>query len=189
MHAIEPHFGWMHLYQAHQDPRSPFYGNEYSEFHFTNRIYNYAVHPQWENFGSETLLVKILFADYHSGFAILEFIGEWNDCINNDMMWLKREVLDVLILEGIDKFIFFTDHVLNFHGSDDAYYAELWEDIPGGWVVLLELRDHIFKEMLEYNIDTYLNLDEDGEGLEKWRQMKPERIFEIISSRMPELLT
>ena len=34
-------------------------------------------------------LYKITFADYEEGFGILGagIIGEWNDCINNDIMF------------------------------------------------------------------------------------------------------
>ena len=41
MHTIEPFYNWQHLYVAAQDPQSPFYGTEYSEFEFSKTIYNY----------------------------------------------------------------------------------------------------------------------------------------------------
>jgi imidazoleglycerol phosphate synthase glutamine amidotransferase subunit HisH len=52
MHDIEPHFGWRHLYIAAEDPHSPFYRRKYSEFYFTNTVYNYYIHPQWDEFGT-----------------------------------------------------------------------------------------------------------------------------------------
>ena len=61
MHNIEPFFNWRHLYSAEEDPKSPFYGRTYSEFEFTQVIYNYYIHPQWDDFGSRTLYLKILF--------------------------------------------------------------------------------------------------------------------------------
>ena len=85
MHSIEPYYKWREFYRSDKDPASPFYGEEYSEFHFTNHIYNFAIHPQWDNFGSETLLLKILYVDYDRGYTIIELIGEWNDAINNDI--------------------------------------------------------------------------------------------------------
>ena len=41
--------------------------------------------------------LKVLYADYDKNFIVLEFIGEWNDCIYNDVMQLKRNVIDLLI--------------------------------------------------------------------------------------------
>lgn len=41
MHDIEPFYNWRHLYTADEDPRSPFYGREYSEFEFSQTVYNY----------------------------------------------------------------------------------------------------------------------------------------------------
>ena len=81
MHDIEPFFNWRHLYVSEEDKRSPFFGIEYSEFQFTQTVYNYFIHPQWDDFGSQTLYLKVLFVDYDTGFCIIEFIGEWNDAI------------------------------------------------------------------------------------------------------------
>ena len=50
--------------------------------------------PLWDEFGSSTLYMKILMADYQEGYAIIELIGEWNDAIENDIMILKRDVID-----------------------------------------------------------------------------------------------
>ena len=60
MHAIEPYFNWRDFYISSEDSRSPFFGREYSEFHFVDQVYNYVIHPQWDNFGSSTLFLKIL---------------------------------------------------------------------------------------------------------------------------------
>ena len=80
MHHLEPFYGWTDLYRSENDRSSPFYGREYSEFEFTNKIYNYAIHPQWDSFESPTLLLKVLYANYTKGYAIIELLGEWNDC-------------------------------------------------------------------------------------------------------------
>src|SRR3954470_11188825 len=104
MQDIEPHFRWRDLYQSEHDDNSPFFDREYSEFEYSNKIYNYFIHPQWDEFGSPTLYAKIIFADYAEGYAIIELIGEWNDAISNDVMWLKREVAEILIDKGINKF-------------------------------------------------------------------------------------
>ena len=100
MHNIEPFFNWRHLYTAEEDPKSPFYGRTYSEFEFTQVIYNYYIHPQWDDFGSRTLYLKILFIDYDEQYVIIELMGEWNDAIENDIMELKREIVDHLSKKG-----------------------------------------------------------------------------------------
>ena len=57
-----------------------------------NKAFLSSLQNQWDDFGSSTLYIKILFADYDGGFAIIELIGEWNDAINNDIMLLKRDM-------------------------------------------------------------------------------------------------
>ncbi len=60
---------------------------------------------------------------------MLEFIGEWNDCLFNDIMLLKREVIDPLTAAGVSKFVLIGENVLNFHHSDDAYYEEWFDEV------------------------------------------------------------
>src|SRR5437868_6586538 len=129
MQNIEPYDNWQYLYTSEEDERSPFYGREYSEFAYTQTVYNYYIHPQWDEFGSSTLYLKVLMADYTSGFAIIEMIGEWNDAIENDIMTLKRDVIDVFLREGIYKYILIAENVLNFHSSDNSYYEEWYDDV------------------------------------------------------------
>ena len=105
MHEIEPFYNWRHLYVSEEDERSPFYGRIYSEFEYTQTIYNYYIHPQWDDFGSRTLYLKVLLADYDEQYVIIELFGEWNDAIENDIMNLKREVTDKFFEAGITKFI------------------------------------------------------------------------------------
>lgn len=140
---------------AEEDERSPFFGREYSEVYFTDAIYDHYIHPQWDNIGSSTLFLKLLFADYEDGFAIVELLGEWNDTLHNDIMILKRDIIDTLIDEGIQKFILIGDNVLNFHSSDDSYYEEWFEDIEDGWIVLLNFRDHVLRDFSEVGADQY----------------------------------
>ena len=129
MHDIEPFFNWRHIYIAEEDKRSPFFGRTYSEFEFSQTVYNYFIHPQWDEFGSRTLYLKIIYVDYELHFAIIEMIGEWNDAIENDIMELKREIIDLLEKEGIYKYILITENVLNFHSSDKEYYQEWFEEV------------------------------------------------------------
>ena len=119
---IEPFYKWREEYYISEDDNhSPFHGKTYSDFTTENTVYNYYLHPHWDYFGSETLYLKILYADYERGEAIIEFIGEWNDAIGNDVMHLKRNVIESLIDNGISKFVLIVENVLNFHGDEDDY--------------------------------------------------------------------
>jgi len=187
MHTLEPYYNWRHLYIASEDYRSPFSGYQNSETHFTDHIYDHLIHPQWDNFGSETLFVKVLFADYETGFAVLEFMGEWNDLLGNDIMFLKRDIIDVMIGEGITKYILIFENVLNFHADLTDYYEEWIDDLDDGWVAALNLREHVLDEMSTYGIDQYLVL---GGRLNDiaWRTKKPKQIFnqieELVARRL-----
>lgn len=187
MHDIEPHFGWRERYQAERDEYSPFFGRQYSEFGYSNRVYNYLIHPQWDEFGAETLYLKLLWTDYNRNYAIIEMIGEWNDAVHNDIMHLKREFLDQLIGNGILHFIFILEGVLNFHGDETDYYEEWLEEIreDGGWVVLLNTLDHVEQELTQTRLDNYLHFGGHLNSL-TWRPQKPERIFEVIEGLIQE---
>lgn len=179
MQDIEPHYRWRDLYQAEHDNRSPFFEREYSEFEYSNQIYNYLIHPQWDEFGSNTLYAKILFADYHEGFAIIELIGEWNDAINNDVMLLKREIAEILMANGITKFILIGENVLNFHSSDDCYYEEWFQDLDDGWIVALNFQEHVLEEFRRNNIDYYLNFGGELDTL-IWRRLSPVQLYQTV---------
>jgi hypothetical protein len=179
VHDVEPHFAWINLYSAAADERSPFFNREYNEFYFDKTVYNYYIHPQWDHFGSNTLYIKILFADYQEGFAIIEMMGEWNDALYNDIMQLKREVLELLMHEGINKFILIGENVLNYHASDDSYYEEWFQDVEDGWIAMLNFRDHVVEEFRRERIDYYLNF---GGQLDEvaWRTLGPRPLFALI---------
>ena len=122
MQDIEPFYNWRYIYVSEEDKHSPFYGRTYSEFEFSLTVYNYYIHPQWDDFGSRTLYLKVLLADYEEKYAIIEMIGEWNDAIENDIMELKREVLEKFMSKGIFKFILIGENVLNYHSDGKDYY-------------------------------------------------------------------
>jgi hypothetical protein len=187
MHDIEPYWSWRDYYIASEDERSPFYKREYSEFEYTHAIYNYLIHPQWDHIGSPTLYLKILYADYDLSFGIIEFIGEWNDCINNDIMFLKRNIIEKMINEGIRKFILIGDNILNFHASDDCYYQEWSEEIENGWIAALNFRKHIIKEFESQRIHYYLTFSEDLDQL-NWRNYTPFQLYEKVESLMTKRL-
>jgi len=187
MHDIEPHYLWRTKYIAAYDERSPFYGYENSEVYFTDKIYDHLIHPQWDNFGTETLFIKQLYADYTLGFTVLEFFGEWNDALHNDIMMLKRDVLEPIMQEGINKFILIGENLLNFHAGDLDYYDEWMEELDEGWVSLVNFRPHVLDEIKQYGIDQYLNFGGDLDVLE-WHTWGPNKMFarvsEIVSRRL-----
>ena len=186
MQNIEPYFNWRHLYTAEEDRRSPFYERTYNEFQYTHLVYNYYIHPQWDEFGSSTLYLKLLFTDYDQHFAIIELLGEWNDAIENDVMTLRRNITDLLYKQGIYKFILIGENVLNFHSSDDSYYEEWNEQVidDGGWIVILNLPEQSSHDFKKARITNYLEMFE----LLQWRTLKPEIIFSIIDEGMGKRL-
>jgi hypothetical protein len=183
MHHIEPHYRWRDDYIASEDSNSPFYGRKYSEFHYSHQLYNFYLHPQWDEFGSSTLYGKILFVDYVEGFTLIELIGEWNDTLHNDIMFLKRNVVDRLMGKGITKFVFFCENVLNFHAAEDDYYAEWVEELneEDGWVALLNTRKHVYEEMYDARLDHYLLFGDDYNDI-NWRTQKPGLVFHLIEA-------
>ena len=183
MHAIEPHYLWRDYYIASEDKRSPYFGHVNSEFEFTDAIYNYLIHPQWDPIESTTLFVKVIMADYQDGYAIIEMMGEWNDLLYNDIMFLKRNLIDEMIHEGINKFIIIGENVLNFHSSDDSYYEEWFEDVEDGWISFLNFREHVLDSFSEANIDYYLLSGGKLNDL-AWRTYKPQDLFLKIESEM-----
>lgn len=183
MHEIEPYYKWRDDYIAAEDERSPFYETEYSEFHYDKQIYNYLLHPQWDYFGSNTLYLKILFVDYDRNYAIIELIGEWNDAIDNDIMLLKREIIETIMNEGIDKFILIGENVLNFHSSDDCYYEEWFQEIEDGWIAGINFRQHVIDEFRANNIDYYINFGGELDEV-NWRQLKPLQFFKKVEEQL-----
>lgn len=188
MHLIEPYYAWIKYYNSSLDERSPYHGKEYNYDQYSEEIYGYYIDPEWDFMGSETLYIKILFADYEKGFAVIEFIGEWNDAINNDIMHLKRNIIDYLTLQGINKYILIGENVMNFHGSDDCYYEEWFEDMEEGWIVAINFPKFVTDEWNLYNVGNFLIYSGDLE-IANWRTLKPaallERVTGILQRRIP----
>lgn len=187
MHHIEPHYNWRDFYIASEDELSPFYEREYSEFEFTDKLYNYVLHPQWDSFGSETLFLKIIYTDYDEGYTIIELIGEWNDVINNDIMTLKRDIVEHLMANGIDKFILIGENVLNFHYSDDCYYEEWFDELDEGWIAFVNFQDHVLREFKEINLDQYFVMGGKLEDI-SWRTFNPSQFYAKISNYVQKRL-
>lgn len=187
MHDIEPFYNWRHIYVSEEDPLSPFYGRTYSEFEFSQTVYNYYIHPQWDDFGSRTLYVKVLLADYEEQYAVIEMIGEWNDAVENDIMELKREILEKFMYEGINKIILIAENVLNFHNGEADYYEELAEEIrdASGWIVCLNMPEQTQYDFRRAHLDRYIELID----LDNWRTYKPFHLFKKIDSEQKARLS
>jgi hypothetical protein len=190
MHDLEPYFNWRHRYSAEEDERSPFFGIEHSEFEFTNAVYDHAIHPQWDAFGSETLYLKVLFTDYDAGVTIIELIGEWNDLLGNDVMFLKRDLIEPMMSHGIDKFILIGENVLNFHPGDEEYYSEWYDEAADsdGWIALLNFREHVRQDMRTANIDQYFLLGGQLDQMD-WRTFEPEDLVEKVATHVRRRLS
>ncbi len=187
MHNIEPFYNWLDCYDQADDKKSPFYKVENNQFEYNNTIYNHLIHPQWDAFGSETLYLKVLFANYKLGQCIIEFIGEWNDLIGNDIMYLKQQVVDLFIGKGITKFILIGENILTFHSDDDSYYEEWFDDIEDGWIVALNFREHVLEDIKKSNIDSYIHFGSVFDSF-NWRKYEPKNLFEVIDLNVTKRL-
>lgn len=195
MHEIEPFSNWLKYYNSSEDSRSPFFEKTYNFDQYSDTIYGYYIDPAWDFMGSETLYIKILYTDYARGATIIEFLGEWNDTINNDIMHLKRNIIDELLAAGISKFILIGENIMNFHGSDDSYYEEWFDevedvekkDVPG-WIAAVSFPDFIQEEFRKYHIDQYINM---GGTLQisNWRTMHPRTFIDVVENLISRRLT
>lgn len=188
MHQIEPYYGWNQFYDSSEDDESPFHQKEYNYDLYSENIYGYYIDPGWDFFGSETLYLKILYSNYEAGFTVIEFIGEWNDALNNDIMHLKRNLVEHLLGNGINKFILIGENILNFHGSDDSYYEEWFDEVEDGWIAAVNFRDFVEDEMAAYEIDQYINF---GGKLQivNWRTMSPANFYKLVDQMMQRRLS
>ncbi|MEM6631489.1 MAG: hypothetical protein AAF694_17540 [Bacteroidota bacterium] len=188
LHHIEPFYGWLNRYNHEADPRSPFHKVEHNLFYFDRSINRIPAHPLWDEIGSESLLVKILYADYSEGFAIIELFGEWNDLFENDFKLLAENCLTYLIDHGITRFILVCENVFHIYPDSDDYYQALQEELGfEGWMCTLRPRDEVWSEMLQYGIDSYFYrsplLDE-----VPWRKIPPLQLYRMVEDRMCKLL-
>jgi len=110
----------------------------------------------------------------------MELIGEWNDAIENDIMTLKREVIDHFQSSGINKFILIVENVLNFHSSDDSYYEEWCEDVKdkNGWAILVNMPEATQYDFRKSRLDKYIPILE----IPNWRTYKPDALFQRIDN-------
>ncbi len=182
MQSIEPYYHWRDYYRAEDDERSPFFGNEYSEFEYANTIYDHYIHPQWDSIESETLFAKLLYVNYDEGYAFVELIGEWNDILYNDIKLLKENLLELLVFEGVNKIVLIGRNVLNFHAGDDDYYQELVEELEDGWLIGVQFSQHVKSEFIDNGLGSHiLFLSEENEMNTGWSNQKPDNTFARIT--------
>mgnify|MGYP006267077413 CR=1 FL=1 len=184
---IEPFYGWLRLYSHDQDKRSPFHEVEHNQFYYDRSINHIPAHPLWDDFGSESLLLKILYADYQEGYAIIELFGEWNDLFDNDFKLLAENCLTYLIDEGINKFILICENVFHIYPETDDYYQALHEELEDGWLCAMRLRGHVREEMESYGIADYFYMSPLLDDV-SWRKLKPIQLYQLVQTRMPKLL-
>lgn len=187
LYEVEPYYGWLPFYSHDKDPFSPYHKVEHNLFYLDRTMNNIPVHPLWDTIGSESLLVKILFADYQTGYAVVELFGEWNDLFENDYKLLAERCLTYLIDQGIQRFIFICENVFHIYLESDDYYEALQEELEGGWISLIRPRDRVLEEMQDYQIDHYFYhspiLDE-----VPWRKLKPFQLYAMVEARMGKVL-
>jgi hypothetical protein len=187
MHELEPYYNWRSLYIASEDPNSPFYGQQYSEFEYSNAIYDYFIHPQWDQFESNTLYLKILYVSYDLQYCVIELIGEWNDAIYSDIMSLYRNVIEQLLENDIKYFIMIGENVLNFHFDTTDYYEEWVDNIGEGWIIGINFRGHVIKEFEKANLDYYIALGGKFDDF-SWRSMTPDQLFNKLNALVTKRL-
>lgn len=186
MHEIEPYDNWQKYYRTEKDVRSPFFGRDYG-IYYVNDVYGYLIDPRWDEFGSETFYCKILYTDYATQAVVIELFGEWNDTLHNDIMHFKRNVIDILTKNGIQKFILISENILQFHGGDTDYYEEWFEDAEDGFIALINARDFVVDEMKKYRLDYYLNMGGTLQ-LDNWRTVKPQKLVAAVEALMQRRL-
>jgi hypothetical protein len=76
---------------------------------------------------------------------------------------------------------------MNFHGSDDCYYEEWFEEIEDGWIVAMNFQEHVSEEMTNFNLDWYINM-KGGLDIFNWRTLKPNVLFNRIESMIAKRL-
>ncbi|MDX1906637.1 MAG: hypothetical protein SF053_06340 [Bacteroidia bacterium] len=183
LHDIEPFYGWLDLYSHETDTLSPFHEVEHSQFYYDRSVNQIPAHPLWDEIGSESLLVKILFADYEAGYAIIELFGEWNDLYDNDFKLLAENCLTWLVDNGINQFILICENVFHAYLERDDYYEAMQEELEDGWICILRARETVQVEMDAYGIMSYFYRSPILDEL-AWRRMRPRQLYDLIADRM-----
>ena len=82
--------------------------------------------------------------------------------------------------EGIRKFILIGENVFNFHGADELYYEEWFEEVEEqGWIAAVCFPEFIQQEFRKYRIDQYVNMGGTLQ-LDQWRTVHPSKFCELV---------
>ena len=102
--------------------------------------------------------------------------------------WIIRCVGDdrqssYVLANHIYKYVLVCENVLNFHGSDDCYYEEWYEDVceEDGWICLINTLDHVEQEMKDTRLQYYINFGDLYSNL-NWRAQKPQNVFKTVEA-------
>ena len=119
--------------------------------------------------------------NYDLQYCVIEMLGEWNDLLYNDIMFLYRDVIETLLESDIKYFILIGENVLNFHADSNDYYDEWFNNIADGWIVGINFRDFVIKEFEEANIDFYISFSGEFDEF-AWRNILPDQLFEKVNT-------
>ena len=96
-------------------------------------------------------------------------------------MFLKRNVIDTLIENGIAQFILIGENILNFHYSDTDYYEEWLDDLYCGWVTCIGFLPHVVSELRKGKINKYFTINDEINNL-NWRTYLPDNLILKVES-------
>jgi hypothetical protein len=69
---------------------------------------------------------------------------------------------------------------MNFHGSDDSYYEEWFEDVEDGWIAAVSFPEFIQDELKRFHVDTYINMGGTLQ-IDRWRTLQPHHLFDLVN--------
>ena len=118
------------------------------------------------------------------GMPSWEFIKNGNDCITNDIMFLKRDVADVLIEKASINSFCCVIMCQPFMVPDDCY-EEWWDDIKdaGGWVCMVNSLIMWATEMKRTRLQYYTHFGAVFNDV-NWHNKLPEMVFQEITGRL-----
>jgi len=100
---------------------------------------------------------------------------------------LKDSYLSDFQQNCCDKVELIGENILNFHGSDDSYYEEWFEDVEDGWIAAVCFPDFIQQELRKYRIDSYINMGGTLQ-IEIWRTLHPLQFYQLVSQLLQRRL-
>jgi hypothetical protein len=103
-------------------------------------------------------------------------------------MFLKRNVIEALEEQGVNKFILIGENVMNFHADDDSYYQEWFDELEDGWIACINFREHVLLEFEKASLDYYMAMGGKFNDI-SWRTADPMKLYVIIESLMTKRLS